>query len=325
MRSARAERALVLIVLVANASACRPTLDDEVSRVDGPRVLAVTAEPPEAKPGEVVALRALYTDGSASSSASALTYSFCLARRGLAEPTAIADACIEDEPGARSPLGVGAVASGALPGDACRLFGPERPIGKPGEPAGRPVDPDGTGGYYQPGILTTPAGERAIFEVRVRCGLAGATQAVVADLERRYRPNANPVVEGLFIVRADGATELVPEGGTVAMRPSELVTVRAAGPACTGDAPCGGAESYVAYEPLARIVEQRRESIRASWLAAGGHFREPRTGRGESDLADDTETTFSAPAEARELPAWVVLRDARGGVGWRSFRVRVAP
>ena len=63
-----------------------------------------------------------------------------------------------------------------------------------------------------------------------------------------------------------------------------------------------------------------------SWLASRGRFAETRTGRDEADELRDVATTWTAPSAADPAaPAilWTVLRDARGGTGFRSLRVRV--
>jgi hypothetical protein len=40
-------------------------------------------------------------------------------------------------------------------------------------------------------------------------------------------------------------------------------------------------------------------------------------------VATDTQVTFTAPSVPGTLRAWVVLRDERGGVGWRAFSLDV--
>lgn len=316
----------VAVVLVVAAAACQPTFDDDPSRVTGPRVLAVRSEPAEAKPGEAIEIRALYTDG-VTTAVRPLAFDFCTARPALAEPTAVASACIEGVSGARARIGLGAEARGTMPSEACRLFGPERPLGKPGEPAGRPADPDGTGGFYQPGIVSIPALDvraESLFEIRVRCNPSGATQAAVAELERRYRANSNPALESLVVERAGAPTPaFVAEASEIAVAPNELITLRVTWPQCPTEEPCGGAERYVAYDPAARVVVARRESIRASWLASNGEIGAARNGRAEDDESRDLATTWRAPASTSTSTIWVVLRDSRGGTVWRTVVARV--
>jgi len=311
----------------AFVGACRPTLDDDLSHVDGPRILAVQSEPAEAKPGEEITLRALTTDGVMYPLVTSLDWSFCVARRSLAEPTSLSAACLHDAPGALVALGAGAEARGAIPAEACRLFGPDRPLAEvAGEPAGRPADPDVTGGYFLPGVVRAPGAGDALFDVRVRCGLAGATQEDVATFERTYRSNTNPRVADVTVTHADGRLEAAAEGAEITASAGEVLGVRVAWPACIGDAPCGGAERYPAFDAVSRTLGSRREAMRVSWLASRGRFAETRTGRDEADELRDVATTWTAPSAADPAaPAilWTVLRDARGGTGFRSLRVRV--
>ena len=309
-------RRFCLLLLLA---ACRPTLDEDLSHVDGPRLLAVQSEPAEAKPGDAVQLHALYTDGTTTASAP-LRWDLCIARRALAEPTELGKACLDGAPGALVSLPSGPGTSGAVPADACRLFGPERPLATvAGEPAGRPSDPDVTGGYFLPGIVHAPAADDAIFQIRIACGLSGATQDVVADYQRRYAPNRNPVVSEITVTHADGRSESPAEGGVVEATANEQLGVRAAWTAC-GDEPCTGSELYPVFDPSARVLVNHRESIVVSWLATRGPFADTRSSRDENDPATDVSTRFTATSTAT---IWVVLRDARGGTGMRSFTVHV--
>jgi hypothetical protein len=318
---------LTLTLTLASA-ACRPSLDDDLSHVDGPRILAVEMVPAEARPGETVRMRALYTDGTSSMADAPLAWSFCVARRAPAEPTSLSAACLEGAEGALVSLGVAPVVQGSVPADACRQFGPDRPLGKPGEPAGRAADPDPTGGYYQPGIVRAQGASDAIFELRLRCGLAGATQEAVAEFERSYRVNTNPSVSEVVVTRSDRA-EGVEDGAEIVVAPGETIGVRAGWPACTGDAPCGGSERYPAFDVGARALVPRRESMTVSWLATRGRFADARSGRDEQDEGRDVATTWTAPpvgtGAAAPAVVWIVVRDARGGTGMRSFRVRTAP
>lgn len=316
----------IMTLALLLAAACKPTLEEDLSRVDRPRILAVQAEPPEAKPGEAVTLRAVYTDGT-SVTAAPLDWSFCVVRRALAEPTSLSGACLSAAEGALVGLGSAPEVRGIVPADSCRLFGPDRPLGKPGEPAGRAADPDVTGGYYQPGIVRAPGTEDTSFEVRIRCGLAGATQAEVATFERTYLSNTNPVVSDVLIARGERAVP-VADGAEIVAAPGEVLRVVASWPACAPGVACGGAERYPSFDTSARTLVDRRESIRVSWLATQGRLADTRSGRAEDDEATSVETTWTAPPSPRpdDMPAvvWLVIRDARGGTGVRSFRVRVA-
>lgn len=280
-RSARAGRGLVF-GLALLSRACTPSLEDDAVRADFPRVLAVRAEPAEAKPGEKVVLRALATDGTT------IAWSFCVARKGLAETGPIAQECLA-YPEERVRFGAGETAVATLPRDACRLFGPDPPIGTTG---GRPVDPDGTGGYYQPGLAAD-----AVFSVRLRCNLAGATQEQTSDFEARYRTNANPEITEITINGAPIADEFH-------ARPGDRLHIHLAWP----DA---AAEPYVAFDPASRAIVDRRESLRVSWLTTSGAFTHSRTDAPDNDFTVAGDATL-----------YFVVRDDRGGVAFRSLKVQ---
>jgi len=296
--------------------ACRPEIDDDASRVEGPRILAVRAEPAEARVNEKVVLTALYTDGSKAVADAPLGWSFCNARKALAEPDPIDPGCLSGS--AARALGAGGSVPTTVPRDACRAFGPDRPLGKPGEPAGRPADPDSTGGFFQPGVVGGAGASPALFEVRVRCTLPSVPQQVSLDFEQRYRANANPEIAA--VARVSGATvEAVGDDGLRAAR-GETIRLRVSWPDCVGDAPCGGAERYVSYDPSTRALVDRRESIAVSWLTTSGSFVAPRTGRSETDTTTSVENDWVA-AGAGSI--FIVVRDARGGVTFRTIPVQI--
>ena len=335
----------VVVVLVALA-ACRPELDGRPSLVTGTRVLAVRAEPAEAEPRDPVAFEALVVDASGDVVAPPLSWSFCVARKAIAELGAVSSACVSGDVGALQPLGSGPALATTIPNDACRNFGPEVPPPKRGEDPGRPIDPDSSGGYYQPLRLDLGSGTVApatFASARLSCGVAGASSAESAEFRARYHVNVNPAVAGLTVDGAD-----VAEGGTVGVKAGASVALDASWAPCPivdacGDGVCGaeesrasctedcapapkgcaGAERYVAYDAESRSVQVRRESVVASWFATGGTFSSDRSGREGTDPITDTRVVFTAPSSRATLRGWVVLRDERGGVGWRSFSLEV--
>ena len=252
------------------------------------------------------------------------------------------------------PLGRGPTAKGTIPDDACRQFGPDVPQAKAGQPAGRPTDPDATGGYYQPLRLFVPvpkAGQLlALGSTRISCGLPDATRAQLEVFQQKTRPNENPTLEAVELVRGDGAEPLSAIDAAVPtqVKAGERVVLRASWPACP-DTPacgdgicspgedvqgcpadctdphgCGGAEPYGYFDPLTRSVRDRHESMRVSWVATAGSFKYDHTGRTGSErdkLA--TDDPWTAPGSAGPVDVWVVLRDSRGGVTWGAYRVEV--
>jgi hypothetical protein len=319
---------------------CVPELDVDLARVDAPRVLAVSAEPAEVAPGGKVTLTALYADGSGELAEAPLEWSLCTARRPLAELGPVSRACLEGGDAAR-PLGTGTTVTAALPADVCRLFGPEPPPASAGQPSGRPVDPDVTGGYYQP-IRLADAGAGALLQLRIACGLAGATQQQAAEFRRRYQANVAPAIVALSrdgVALADDAPLVVDAGEEVALRVrwATCPEVSKCGDGvcsldedldgcpgdCGGGAGCRGAETYLRFDPAALALVTRREAIRVAWFATAGRFELASTGRAADDLAVTSHNTWTAPDEPGAATIWVVLRDDRGGASWRAVAVEV--
>jgi hypothetical protein len=312
---------------------CTPELDDRAFQIAGPRLLAIAATPAEAEPKASVTFRALYVDAQGARDAGDLAWAFCTARKPLTEQGTVSSECVRASGPDLAALGSGAAITGALPYDGCRLFGPDRPAPMDGEPVGRAVDPDPSGGFYQPVRLRVSDGDvfTAIGAARLSCGISGATPEQSVDFVKRYRPNENPAIAALAIARAGSSTMIAPDapgadaGATVAR--GEQVILRAAWESCPiGATPesCAGSEQYVWFDPEARVVSLRREAIRVSWFTTAGALATDSTGLAE-DEADraDTDNTWTTPDTAGEARLWLVVRDDRGGVGWQSYRVRV--
>jgi hypothetical protein len=90
-------------------------------------------------------------------------------------------------------------------------------------------------------------------------------------------------------------------------------------------AACGGAETYLYIDPTSKQMATSRESIVASWYATAGAFDLDRAGRDGTDPTTTVNNGWTAPSTAGPVHLWVVLRDARGGVGWGSYTVTVSP
>lgn len=322
-------------------AACVPDLAVELTLVDAPRVLAVRAEPAEVAPGEDVTLTALVADGSGTLAKAPLAWSLCTARRPLAELGPVSRACVEEGDGLLA-LGAGLSIQATVPSDACRLFGPEPPPATAGEPSGRPVDPDPSGGYYQPIRLATDD-DSALFQLRIACGLAGATQQQAAEFRRRYQANAAPAVAGFG--RADGRS--LADGEPLTAAPGEAVALRlrwetcpeepvcgdgrctldedadACAADCAGPPGCGGAETYLGFDPAALALARRREAVRVAWFSTAGSFDAAGTGRAAGDREPTSDNVWTAPEDPGVATIWLVLRDDRGGVAWHAVPVTV--
>ncbi len=343
------------LLLLLGFCACRPTVEGRPSLIDRPRVLALSSSPAEGKPGDTVTYQALYVGPDGSADVSALDWALCTARKPLAATGAVAQACFSPKGASLIALGSGESAVGNIPKDACQVFGPTPPAPLKGQPNGRPADPDTTGGYFQPArVLAHVPGDAEDYSVamtRLACGLGGATQEQAASYSQGYRENENPALSSLAL-RHQGRAELLelaPSAASpLAVRPGEQVTLRASWATCPltsecGDEICGpgetlatcpadcttphgcqGSEPYAYFDPLARTVRERRESIRVSWFANDGSFEHDRTGRSESDAAVTyTDNNWTAPDTEGSTLLWVVIRDDRGGVGWGSYNLLV--
>ncbi len=112
------------------------------------------------------------------------TWSYCATPRSLTENTSVSEACALE-----SGLPLEATrdrAEGAIPSDACRLFGPDPP---PGDT--RPRDPDESGGYYQP-LRVAAYGEATVFLQRITCTPGDVAADAARDYSASYTANRNP-------------------------------------------------------------------------------------------------------------------------------------
>jgi hypothetical protein len=315
------------MVILIVAAGCKPDLSESVSIVSSPRILAVKAEPAEAAPKAGVRFTALYVDSSGPIASAPIAWAWCDARKPLKELGPVNASCVETGSDPFVPLGSGGQVAGNVPEDSCRQFGPDTPPAPDGGLAGRPVDPDTTGGYYQPVRLAAslPSGDvSAIAEARLACGLSGATPEQSAAFGASYHPNTNPVVDALVV--NDGPALASDDGGaTNPVHAGDRLSLRISWADCTADAAaiCTGAESYLVLDLSNHELVVQRESMRVSWFATGGSFGLDRTGRDTSDSTTSSDNSWTAPSQAGVVHLWVVLRDDRGGVGFRGYALDV--
>ncbi|HWB79716.1 MAG TPA: hypothetical protein VG755_32355 [Nannocystaceae bacterium] len=291
---------------------CVPDVDVDLALVDAPRVLALAAMPAEVEPGAEVTMTALFVDGDGAIAAGPQRWAFCRARRPLAELGPIARACLDEGDERVVALGSGPSIAATVPDDACRLFGPDPPEAlAPGEPAGRPVDPDVTGGYYQPVVVLDDAAiDPGLLQLRIDCGVASATQAQAAELRRRHQANLAPAV-----VELDAPTEV--EAG-------DRVELRVRWTDCPDEEQsCAGAETYAYFDPIALEIATARESIGIAWYATAGSFDDARTGRARDEPEAYGDNVWTAPDRAGPVTLWIVLRDDRGGASWHEQTITV--
>jgi hypothetical protein len=343
-------RFLVSAAAAHGIGACVPEFDDDSSLLDRPRVLAVRAEPAEAKPGESVTLSALLAAPDADDADPAeLEWELCVARKPLTELGPVTPACVTEfrtKSDALDPLGTGGEVALTLAADVCRQFGPLQPPPEPGsDVSGRAVDPDSTGGFYQPVMLglSEVDEEPALAAVRIQCGAANLPQEELIELNQGYRPNENPEFAALElrvddeVVEVTDAPVTVPVGETVewnvrwAECPAEnecgdgLCTAGENATECREDCQtdargCTGAERYLNSDLETRTVIESTEELRVGWYATTGGFALAQTG---AEGGPEAVNEWIAPEEPGPVQVWVVLRDDRGGVAYRSVRVEV--
>ena len=313
------------MLLTAAPAACVPDRDDHESLVTSPRVLAIQMEPAEVAPRQALRLRALYAGGEQSD----VDWAFCTEQKPLSELGPIAKNCLApDGTGLSEPFANGLEASGTMPADACRLFGPDRPPPKPKEPAGRPVDADPSGGYYQPvGVFDYDQNQASLFEARVSCSLPGVTRGQFTEFQTRYVRNVNPQIDAVEAVRDGEAVALDAGGEALHVRAGEALTLRVWTVGCASDldaaARCGGAEPYLYFDLGSRSLVTRTERLSAAWFASAGSFRDSRTGLETAEDGSLSRNIWIAPVEPESVTLWVVLRDNRGGVTWQSYAIEI--
>jgi hypothetical protein len=324
-------RGLQGLALAGAFASCTPTFGDATSTVTAPRLLAVQAVPAEAAPGSAFAMTALYVGPEGTQDPSSIAWTICLLQKPLGDPDPIAPACFADVSSGLSPLGTGGSVSGTVPSNACELFGPESPPPAPGQPAARPTDPDATGGFYLPVSVESDGDQWSAALERIACQPGGVTQAVFTAFSNGYVLNQNPTVASLASMDADGGTAVIaPDapgaGPALTVSAGQRASLEVAWPACPSvPAACGGAETYLYVDPTSKQISTGRESMVASWYATAGTFDRDRVGRDGSDPATTADNGWTAPTSPGPVHLWLVLRDARGGVGWGSYTVMVGP
>jgi hypothetical protein len=235
--------------------------------------------------------------------------------------------------------------------DVCKLFGPLRPSPSGGEGAGRPVDPDTTGGFYQP--FTARLGDTlSLGAVRLECDLANVDLSDAIDYRRRYRANENPRIAS--VSRRDGGSSeiLEAEQQPSVVRAGQELSLQVSWNECSTGSVCGdglctafedqmscsedcsgarggctGAEPYVWYNRESDRIEQRREGITVAWFASRGRFADEQTGLAEEQAGASSvsENTYIAGTERGPATIWLVIRDSRGGQSWRTLYFDIVP
>jgi hypothetical protein len=332
------------VALLANA-ACKPDLQQAVSIISRTQVLAARADPAEGAPKTEIQYSALVVDSSGPNH-TPMDWAFCNEREPLAELGPVSPKCYQESGSWFSPVGIGTQVAAALPVVGCRQFGPEVPEPQANQPQGRPVDPDATGGYYQPVRILVPGSTViGVAETRLTCGLVG-TPDQVAAFAHHYVANVNPAIDSLsagtsfFVTDESGATNAIAVGESLSLearwpecpRPTggcgdqfcDLNETQASCPEdCANVAGCSGAETYVNLDLATHSLVNQREAMQVSWFATAGAFDHDQTGRDTADLVNSSTNVWRAPDRPTTVHLWAVLRDDRGGTGWAEYLLDV--
>ncbi|HEX3849476.1 MAG TPA: hypothetical protein VHW01_00835 [Polyangiaceae bacterium] len=336
------------VFFVPLLAGCNPEFSNRFSAVDSVRVLGVQSTPAQAAPKSKVGYRILVATPEGTATNPRVDWSYCNQPKPVTEVDDVSQVCLGNGT-AVVAIGSGAQVTGTIPEHACQEFGPDLPIG---EPHARPTDADSTGGYYQPVIVDVSADAEqipALGETRISCSLANSSLAQAQDYANRSRDNQNPTLTDV-VVSSRAGVSLTPEGADMPLSVSagEALTLSASWPSCPDMPVCGdgicspleavqdcpadcttphgcpGPEPYAYLDPVQHEVVSRHEAMRVSWFASAGSFSSDHTGQPESDyMITSSDDTWTAPTTSGPVFLWVVLRDDRGGVDWKSFQVQV--
>ena len=283
----------VVLTITWLGGACHEPSDARPSRVLAPRILAISAEPAEAKAGTEASYRVLAVDAAGELSDEPAHWSYCKTRKASGDPRIVAPSCAQT---AQAPFDdEGTTVFGRVPADACERFGPSALTGD------RPNDADATGGFYQP-LRVEVDGVTAVGLHRIACPLPNVPRELVFELRERYVLNENPVIEAL------DAAAVVDRGESLRLAL-----------AVSDDS----AERFVLYDANSVTIVTARESLRAAWYATGGELEHERSNVALTDNRLRAQNTWVAPRQRGRVQLWVVLRDSRGGVAFTGVAIDV--
>jgi hypothetical protein len=310
-----------LTALACATTACKPGVGQPAYLVTDYALLAVRGEPAEARPGANVTYEFLLASPSGTVASAQAEWEICQTPKPPSEGNAVSSACTGAPDAGAGAADPGQPFAAPIPSKACQLFGPIAPPPVAGQPAVRPRDPDGTGGYYLPVHLwlpNLPSGALSGFALeRIFCNLANAPSDAIADYNSRYQPNIDPVIDHTDLIDA-GGNRLSLDAGPQPVAASTAITLEATFGA-------GSAETFPVFNQATQKVEDQQESLSLSWFVTGGSFDHDRTGVAAGDPATTTSNGWTAPSDRVPVYLWLVLRDSRGGTTFKSYQMEVAP
>lgn len=294
---------LAALALVLAAAHCLPSLGPGDSLVTSTRILAVRADPAEAKPGTRVTFTSFVAAPGGTVTGARVTWDFCTAPKPITEDNVVSNACL----GSANLVsaGTGATVAAATPKDGCAVFGPD--VGMTGF---RPRDPDSTGGFYQPLRADLGGVPPAFALARIKCDLPNADADAAAQFAKAYKVNQNP--------------HLLPLTATMNGTPVALTSIPTSA-RVTFEASWdpAAAETFASFDATSQSVTTQREAMQVAWYSSAGALDSESTGRSSTDMSTTTVDGWQAPGSAATAYVWLVLRDSRGGIDFGSYEIRV--
>lgn len=180
-----------------------------------------------------------------------------------------------------------------------------------------PVDPDASGGYYQPVRASFSAVDgsslTAFGRQRIRCDLAGATRDIFDAFQAEYLVNTAPIIAALVSVGPPEPSRIVQPGASVQW----VVELDAT-----------SSEAFPVYHAERSELERRNESLIVDGYVTGGILEPAYYARSGADfVAGDHifEFSWTAPQSPGRYHVWTVVHDERGGANWTGAMIEVGP
>lgn len=266
-------RALLLLTLLC--SACGDGFPP-ASFVDGLRLLGMRADPPEAAPGQTVALTAWAVD--TQQRAINLQWAACLAPPDPGMGTINNDCLTTDMSTFLTALGSGAMISTVVPA----------------VPATALLPPDITGGQYLPIRLSVTAqsdDDSGVYRLRLKGTMAPNHNPTLASVDVITESNGKVITRQSL----DATTPLTIHSGETLILRAEF----------TSDS----AEAYQALNGDGTL-RSTTETLTAQWFSTGGSLDNETSG---ADVDETFRTNKRLPPPGTVIDLWVVAHDERGG------------
>lgn len=285
---------------------------DPASYVQGLRVLAIRAEPPEIPSGAESMLTPLVVNFAPNADAGVMgdgiVYEWALCTKIPRVGVDIDPDCVDsNDPAIITPLPT-------LAGGATRVTMPQRTLTQFGAP-------DASGGLYVP----------------VRLRVSYGSDNVTAFERLRWQagfvpPNNNPMLSSISHVPTESDGELPDLGQTVELEPlpddslAPLELPLGGKLRFRATAAPGSAETYTTFvgDPRELMTQQVTELVRFFWYSSAGKVGNEVTGEERPDTTLDT-TKFADSLMARDglIDLWLVAREERGGIDFMHRRIHV--